>query len=73
LTLSLQTTALLNTIEITVYKELQQYRRMIGRPARSMGGYTLKTETTEITFVYKGLDDSDWVVLIDVVIEQFRE
>jgi hypothetical protein len=42
---------------------------MIGRPTCSLGVYTLETEMTEITFVYEGFDDSDWVILINVVIE----
>jgi hypothetical protein len=42
---------------------------MIGRPAGSMRFYALETEVTEITLIDEGFDDSDRIVLIDVVIE----
>jgi hypothetical protein len=42
---------------------------MVGRPAGRVGFDTLETEVTEITLIDKGFDDSDGVVLIDVVIK----
>ena len=42
---------------------------MIGRPAGSMRVYALETEVTEIELINKSFDDSDRIVLIDVVIK----
>jgi hypothetical protein len=42
---------------------------MIGRPAGRVGFDTLEAEVAEITLIDKGFDDSDGVVLIDVVIK----
>ena len=42
---------------------------MIGGPAGRVGFDTLEAEVAEITFVNEGFDDSDRVVLIDVVIK----
>jgi hypothetical protein len=63
----------LDAIEIPVNKELQQYGRMIGRSASSVGVYSLEPEMAEITFVYKGFDDSDRVVLRNIIFEHFRK
>jgi hypothetical protein len=46
---------------------------MIGRPAGSVGVYTQEAEVAEITFVNEGFDDSDRVVLSNIIFEHFRK
>ena len=69
----LKTTAGLNTVKIAVNVELQQNGRMIGWPTGGLWFYTLETEVTEIKFINEGVDDSDRIVLSNIIFQRLRE
>jgi hypothetical protein len=53
----------LDTIEVAVEVDFQEYSGVIGGPAGSMGIDTLETELSEIKSLNEGLNGSDRVVL----------
>ena len=53
--------------------ELQQHRRMIGRPAGHLGINPAKPNLSQIEFLDKHVDHPNRVVLADPVFQAFRK
>jgi hypothetical protein len=71
--LALQPAARLNPIEIAVDIELQQYRRMIRRPAGLLRSNPAEPKRGQIEFVDKDIDYANRIVLADPVFHTFRK
>src|SRR5215469_8067382 len=69
----LEPAARLNPIEIAVDVELQQYRRMIRRPAGRLRIDPLEPKLAEVKLVDKDVDDSNRIVLMNPVFQAFRK
>jgi hypothetical protein len=71
--LTLEPAARLNPIEIAVNVELQQYRRMIRRPAGCLGIDPAEPKLRQVEFVHKDVDHANGIVLADPVFQAFRK
>ena len=71
--LTLQPAARLDPIEIAVDVELQQYRRMIRRPAGYLGIDPVEPKLRQIEFLDKDVDHPNRIVLADPVFQAFRK
>src|SRR5262249_11053603 len=69
--LMLEPAARLNPIEIAVDVELQQYRRMIRRPAGRRWIDPAKLELAKIELVDKNVDDPNRIVLVNPILQTF--
>src|SRR5213082_568037 len=69
LALALQAPARLHPIEISVDVNLQQRRRVIGRPSCRFRCNALKAQFAQIKLVDKDIDRPDWIVLAQIVIQ----
>src|SRR5262249_46266236 len=67
--LMVEPAARLNPIEIAVDVELQQYRRMIRRPAGRLRIDPLEPKLAEVKLVDKDVDDSNRIVLMNPVFQ----
>lgn len=66
---SLQTSARLDAVEITLDVDLQQDRGMVSRPASIGRDGTFKTQIDQIEFIDKDVDYAHRVGIADVVVE----
>src|SRR3954467_7186187 len=68
LALPFQTPARLHPIEVSVDVNLQQRRRMIGRPSRRLRFNATKTELGQIKLIDKDINRPDRIILGQIVI-----
>ena len=71
--LTLQPPARLDAIEIAIDVELQQNRRVKGGPPRRCGLDTVEPEAGEIERIDERIDDANGILLVDPIIEAFRQ
>jgi hypothetical protein len=71
--LALEPAARLDPIEIAVDVELQQYRRMIRRPAGYLGIDPAEPKLRQIQFLDKDIDHTNRIVLANPVFQAFRK
>ena len=71
--LMLEPAARLNPIEVAVDVELEQYRRMIRRPASRLRIDPVEPKCAQIDFIDKDVDHSDRIVLMDPVLQALRK
>ena len=69
LALPLQAPARLHPIEVSVDVNLQQRRRMVGRPSRRLRLNAAKAELGQIKLIDKDIDRPDRIVLAQIVIQ----
>jgi len=65
--LALQTPARLNPVQIAVYRELQQNRRMIAGPAGNTRGNPPETKAKKVKLINKSVNHADRAVLGNVI------
>src|SRR6266513_19493 len=68
LALPFQTPARLHPIEVSVDVNLQQRRRMIGRPSRRLRLNAAKAEPGQIKFINKDINRPDRIILTQIVV-----
>jgi len=71
--LSLKTPTRLNTIEVAVDIDLQQYFGVIGRSTRRGRIDALKAQLAKIEFIDEGLDHSNRIGLGNIVVKKARQ
>ena len=65
--------ARLNPVEVAVNIELQQYRRMIARPAGRLGRNPAKAQAAEIKLLNKDIDHPHRIVFANPIIQPLRK
>lgn len=71
LSLPLESAAGLDAVQVPVDVDLQKRRRMVSRSACCLGFRTVEVERLQIQLVDEHVDDPDWVVLCDVIVQTF--
>ena len=66
---ALQATARLNPVEIAVDVDLEQHRRVVGRPPGASGCIAVEAKPIQIQLVDEDVDDPYRVVFCDVVVQ----
>src|SRR5207247_8788006 len=66
---ALQAAAGLDTVEVAVDVDLEQNRRVVGRPPCRRRLRAFKAQGLQIELVDERVDDAHWVVFTDVVVE----
>jgi len=72
LAFTLQAPARLDAVEVPVDVDLEQHRRMVGRPTGARGLNSIEAELLEIQFLDEGFNHPDRVVISDVVVQALR-
>ena len=63
----------MDTVQITVYIDLQHYRRLIAWPTRGTRLSTFKTQFFQIKLVNECIDYADRIIFCDVIFKALRE
>ncbi len=73
LALPLKAPARLDAIEVSVDVDLQQRRRMVGRPSRRQRLDTAEAELSQVKLINEDIDRPDRIVIAQIVIQSLRE
>jgi hypothetical protein len=63
----------LEAIEVTIDVNLKKRCRMVGGSTGALRFNSTEAKRVQLKLVDKGVNDSDWVVLGDVVLETLRQ
>src|SRR6267378_6116190 len=73
LALPLKAPARLDAIEVSVDVDLQQRRRMVGRPSRRQRLDTAEAELSQVKLINEDIDRPDRIVIAQIVIQPLRK